>query len=92
MSTTAESDTGTPTTGTRALKVLAVTNLWPVGDSFRGIFVKEQVEEVALMGDLLNVVERSKENLLLAEDYIARENPGEGGGDPTAPPAAGMGE
>ena len=27
-------------------------------------FVKEQVEEVALMQDLLNVVERSKDNLL----------------------------
>ncbi len=54
-------------------------------------FVKEQVEEVALMGDLLNVVERSKDNLLLAEDYIARENPGGGAGDPTAPPAAGSG-
>jgi len=60
-------------------------------EQFMQWFVKEQVEEVALMGDLLNVVERSKENLLLAEDYIARENPGEGGGDPTAPPAAGMG-
>jgi hypothetical protein len=43
------------------------------------------------MGDLLNVVERSQENLLLAEDYMARENPGEGGGDPTAPPIAGAG-
>jgi ferritin len=52
-------------------------------------FVKEQVEEVALMSDLLNVVERSRENLLLAEDFIARENLGEGGEDPTAPPAAG---
>jgi ferritin len=52
-------------------------------------FVKEQVEEVALMGDLLNVVERSKENLLLAEDYIARESLGEESGDPTAPPVAG---
>jgi len=61
-------------------------------EQFMQWFVKEQVEEVALMGDLLNVVERSKDNLLLAEDYIARENPGEGGGDPTAPPAAGMGE
>jgi ferritin len=60
-------------------------------EQFMQWFVKEQVEEVALMGDLLNVVERSKENLLLAEDYIARENPGEGGGDPTAPPAAGSG-
>ncbi len=53
-------------------------------EQFMQWFVKEQVEEVALMGDLLNVVERSKENLLLAEDYIARENPGEGGGDATS--------
>jgi bacterioferritin B len=60
-------------------------------EQFMQWFVKEQVEEVALMGDLLNVVERSKENLLLAEDYIARENPGEGSGDPTAPPPAGGG-
>jgi ferritin len=52
-------------------------------------FVKEQVEEVALMSDLLNVVERSRENLLLAEDFIAREKLGEEGEDPTAPPAAG---
>lgn len=52
-------------------------------------FVKEQVEEVALMSDLLNVVERSKDNLLLAEDFIARESLGEEGEDPTAPPAAG---
>lgn len=60
-------------------------------EQFMQWFVKEQVEEVALMGDLLNVVERAKENLLLAEDYIAREAPGEGGGDATKPPAAGMG-
>ncbi|MFL5874208.1 MAG: ferritin [Solirubrobacterales bacterium] len=52
-------------------------------------FVKEQVEEVALMGDLLNVVERSKDNLLLAEDFIAREKLGEESADATAPPAAG---
>ena len=60
-------------------------------EQFLQWFVKEQVEEVALMGDLLNVVERSSENLLLAEDYIAREKLGEGGEDPTAPPAAGEG-
>lgn len=60
-------------------------------EQFMQWFVKEQVEEVALMSDLLNVVERSKDNLLLAEDYIARENPGEEGSDPTAPPAAGSG-
>jgi ferritin len=58
-------------------------------EQFMQWFVKEQVEEVALMQDILNVVERSKDNLLLAEDYIAREAPGEEGADPTAPPAAG---
>jgi ferritin len=58
-------------------------------EQFLQWFVKEQVEEVALMSDLLNVVERSKDNLLLAEDYIAREKLGEESSDPTAPPAAG---
>ena len=52
-------------------------------------FVKEQVEEVALMSDLLNVVERSRDNLPLVEDYLAREQPGEEGADPIAPPVAG---
>lgn len=58
-------------------------------EQFMTWFVKEQVEEVALMGDLLNVVERSRENLLLAEEYIARESLGEEEEDPTAPPPAG---
>jgi bacterioferritin B len=58
-------------------------------EQFLQWFVKEQVEEVALMSDLLNVVERSKKNLLLAEDYIVREKLGEEGTDPTAPPVAG---
>ena len=58
-------------------------------EQFLQWFVKEQVEEVALMSDLLNVVERSKDNLLLAEDCIAREKLGEEGSDPTAPPTAG---
>ena len=58
-------------------------------EHFMQWFVKEQVEEVALMGDLLNVVERSVDNLLLAEEYIAREGLGEEGSDPTAPPPAG---
>src|SRR3954451_21784333 len=58
-------------------------------EQFPQWFVKEQVEEVALMGDLLNVVERSRENLMLAEEYISRESLGEEGGDPTAPPMAG---
>ena len=58
-------------------------------EQFLTWFLKEQVEEVALMGDLLNVVERSRENLLLAEEYIARESLGEESEDPTAPPMAG---
>src|SRR5687767_10461409 len=57
-------------------------------EQFMQWFVKEQVEEVALMQDLLNVVERSKDNLPLVEDFLARENPG-AEDDPTAPPAAG---
>jgi len=60
-------------------------------EQFMQWFVKEQVEEVALMSDLLNVVERSQDNLLLVEDYIAREAPGEGHEDATAPPPAGDG-
>src|SRR5690348_6642928 len=43
-------------------------------EQFLTWFLKEQVEEVALMSDLLNVVERSSDSLLLVEDYIAREN------------------
>jgi ferritin len=58
-------------------------------EQFMQWFVKEQVEEVALMSDLLNVVERSRDNLPLVEDYLAREQPGEAGADPTAPPVAG---
>ena len=53
-------------------------------------FIKEQVEEVSSMSDLLKVVERAKDNPLLAEEYLAREKVGGGeGADPTAPTAAG---
>jgi hypothetical protein len=41
------------------------------------------------MSDLLRVVERARENPMFAEDYLAREQPGDEGSDPTAPPAAG---
>ena len=60
-----------------------------LSEQFTLWFLKEQVEEVATMSDLLRVVERARENPMFAEDYLARENPGEGGADPTAPPAAG---
>ena len=52
-------------------------------------FIKEQIEEVATMSDLLRVVERARENPLLVEEYLARESLGGQGADPTAPPAAG---
>jgi ferritin len=57
-------------------------------EQFMQWFVKEQVEEVALMSDLLTVVERSRDNLPLVEDFLARERPGEEA-DTTAPPIAG---
>ena len=58
-------------------------------EQFMQWFIKEQIEEVASMNDLLKVVSRAKDNPLLAEEYLARESPADGGADPTAPPAAG---
>jgi len=58
-------------------------------EQFMQWFIKEQIEEVASMNDLLKVVERSKANPLLAEEYLAREAPGPEAADPTAPPVAG---
>ena len=58
-------------------------------EQFMQWFVKEQVEEVSTMTDLLSVVERSEDNALLVEEYLAREGLGEEGDDPSAPPAAG---
>ena len=58
-------------------------------EQFLTWFVREQVEEVSSMTDLLNVVERSRDNPLLTEDFLAREQIGDQGTDPTTPPAAG---
>jgi hypothetical protein len=41
------------------------------------------------MSDLLRIVGRARDNPLLAEEYLAREQLGEEGTDPTAPPVAG---
>ncbi len=57
-------------------------------DQFMQWFIKEQVEEVAKMSDLLAVVTRSKDDYERIEDWVAREDEGEGD-DPTAPPVAG---
>jgi ferritin len=61
----------------------------PVGGEFLNWFLKEQREEVASMSSLLAVVERAADNLLLAEEYLARQQIGDAGVDPTAPAAAG---
>ena len=61
-----------------------------VGEQFLHWFLQEQREEVASMSDLLSVVERASEsNLLLAEDYLARNPVGDQGVATNAPPAAG---
>ena len=59
------------------------------GEQFMQWFIKEQVEEVSSMNDLLTVVERSRANPMLAEDWLAREKSAGEGGDPTAPTPAG---
>jgi bacterioferritin B len=58
-------------------------------EQFLQWFIKEQVEEVATMSDLLRVVERSKDDVMEIENWLAREYPGGEEGDPTAPHAAG---
>ena len=58
-------------------------------EQFMQWFIKEQVEEVATMSDLLRVVERSRDDVMEVENYMAREHPGDEGDDPTAPRPAG---
>ena len=57
-------------------------------DQFMQWFIKEQVEEVSTMSDLVAVVRRSKENIEAIEEYVQREQSAEGP-DPTAPAVAG---
>jgi bacterioferritin B len=58
-------------------------------EQFMQWFIKEQVEEVATMSDLLRVVERSKDDPMEIENFLAREHPGDAAEDPTAPRPAG---
>jgi bacterioferritin B len=60
-------------------------------EQFLQWFIKEQVEEVSTMSDLLRVVERSKDDVMEIENWLAREHAGGGGEDPTAPHPAGAG-
>jgi ferritin len=52
-------------------------------------FIREQIEEIATMGDLLRVAERSRNDVPDIEDFVAREHASADGQDPTAPRAAG---
>lgn len=64
----------------RPLKVLAVTNLWPQGGSFRGVFVREQVESLRRLGHLVDVEvvnqTRGKPDYMLAAGRIRRRAAG----------------
>jgi ferritin len=57
-------------------------------EQFMQWFIKEQVEEVATMNDLLTVVTRARDDIEAIEEYVRREQNG-AGTDPTAPPIAG---
>ena len=57
-------------------------------EQFMQWFIKEQVEEVATMSDLLAVVTRNRTDIEDIEEYVAREQRA-GDTDPTAPRIAG---
>ncbi|HEV8248886.1 MAG TPA: ferritin [Gaiellaceae bacterium] len=60
-----------------------------VGEQFLHWFFEEQREEVASMSSLLAVVDRSRDNLLLVEEYLARTSVSAAEPSGAAPPAAG---
>ena len=73
-----------------ALVILAREENDHIGEQFLHWFLAEQREEVASMSDLLAIVERASEsNVLLVEDYLARNPVGDQGESAAAPPAAG---
>ncbi|GAA1128362.1 ferritin [Nocardioides aquiterrae] len=58
-------------------------------EQFMQWFIKEQVEEVATMSDLLAVATRNRDDIEDIEEYVAREQSGPAD-DPTAPRQAGI--
>jgi glycosyltransferase involved in cell wall biosynthesis len=60
----------------RGLRVLMVTNMWPEGDSFRGIFVREQVDAMRALGVDIDVEvlaqSRGRRDYLLAAPRLRR--------------------
>jgi ferritin len=60
-----------------------------VGEQFLHWFLQEQREEVSSMTELLQTMERGKNNLLQVEELLSRESGGENPLEAGAPPAAG---
>jgi ferritin len=60
-----------------------------VAEQFMHWFLQEQREEVSSMSALLDVVTRSKDNVMHVEDFLARESGEENPLEAGAPPAAG---
>jgi teichuronic acid biosynthesis glycosyltransferase TuaC len=62
--------------GPRHLRILAVTNLWPEGEGFRGIFVQEHVEALRRLGHHVDVEvvaqARGRADYLLAARRVRR--------------------
>ena len=58
-------------------------------EQFMQWFIREQIEEVATMSNLLRVAARSRADPADIEDFIAREHADDGAEDLTAPRAAG---
>jgi ferritin len=55
-----------------ALMELAISEKDHMAQDFLRWFVTEQLEEISTMNKLLSIVRRSKDNLLFADDYLAR--------------------
>ena len=72
-----------------ALTALAREENDLVGEQFMHWFLAEQREEVSSMSALLQVMERLRDNIMLVEDYLARESGDENPLEAGAPPAAG---
>ena len=60
-------------------------------EQFTQWFIKEQIEEVATMSDLLTIVQRCADDPMEVEQYLVRETLVGEGADPTAPAEAGAG-
>ena len=69
-----------------ALTALAREENDLVGEQFLHWFLQEQREEVSSMSDLLSIVRRADGNLLLVEDFLARQVVGDAGETAAAPP------